>query len=338
VKGRIALLLLLTANAHAAPDGLKISCENRLLRNSADCCWPGQAWSPWLAACVGAPACPSGFEARGDTCWLSCGEGRVADQETGGHCCWRGQVWSHEREECVGVPVCPPGYGARGQRCAPGCRSGQRASEDTAGHCCWPEQVWSERREECVGIPRCPGEYEVQGETCVVAAAPMVVQEPPRSVGRVRFVAAERDDRYQVRVQGHTCVTPCELELEARGSRVTFAGAAEFEHAIRVVPGEQRAVIRHRKTIVQTAGAFLLALGVGAIAATVALASDFARAGGVGVASMGALLTVGIIGAGSGVGMLIGAGYTDIKMEVQSDEREVGRRPLRAARGAIFSF
>ena len=32
------------------------------------CCWPGQVWSSLRSTCVGAPQCPSGFAASGETC------------------------------------------------------------------------------------------------------------------------------------------------------------------------------------------------------------------------------------------------------------------------------
>src|SRR5258708_5955019 len=80
----------------------------RLVRDTKDCCWPGQTWSTEVAACVGAPACPEGFDSRGETCVRLCNFGQIVDEDTKGHCCWQAQVWSRELATCIGTPVCPP--------------------------------------------------------------------------------------------------------------------------------------------------------------------------------------------------------------------------------------
>ncbi len=105
---------LVSLGAHAAcPTGKQISRDTR-----GHCCWPGQAWSSIRNECVGTPKCPTGLNARGESCEpIQCPDGKTISKDTAGQCCWPNQVWSEEKSHCVGVPKCPDGYEARKQHC-----------------------------------------------------------------------------------------------------------------------------------------------------------------------------------------------------------------------------
>jgi len=63
----VTLLLVGVGGASAAaadcPAGQAVSADT-----AGHCCWPAQAWSPARAACVGAPRCPTGMQASGESC------------------------------------------------------------------------------------------------------------------------------------------------------------------------------------------------------------------------------------------------------------------------------
>jgi hypothetical protein len=51
------------ADGQGCPPGQAISGDT-----AGHCCWPGQAWAQSRAACIGAPSCPTGFSAAGESC------------------------------------------------------------------------------------------------------------------------------------------------------------------------------------------------------------------------------------------------------------------------------
>lgn len=63
-----ALLLSLVLLAPAAA-AAQVVCPYGLVPvDSTHCCWPGQGYAPEKQTCVGAPKCPAGLMAYGDTC------------------------------------------------------------------------------------------------------------------------------------------------------------------------------------------------------------------------------------------------------------------------------
>ncbi len=126
--GRVlALVGVLATPADVAAQG----CPAGQLRHAdteGNCCWPDQAWNG--SRCVGAPDCPAGMAAVGDTCEASrcpgaqvpigdicCESGQIASR---GNCCWPGQGWLSSKGRCVGTPTCPPGTTATGDACSSG--------------------------------------------------------------------------------------------------------------------------------------------------------------------------------------------------------------------------
>jgi hypothetical protein len=277
-------------------------CEERLQRDTEGCCWPGQEWSAPLRACVGAPACPAGFVARGEACFRDCKGGLVADEDTGGHCCWPEQVWSQERGECVGTPACPAGMSAYGERCVPGCVGGRVANEDTAGHCCWPGQAWSRRRGACVGTPRCLRDWFAVGETC----AP----RPPSADRATVTFLADRGEHFRVQAQGQSCQTPCDLELNAGRVRLELSGTRDFSYEVTIAPGATTARI-HLSRRWQYTGFAGFALGIGLLLGGYAYSTDYFHDGG----GLAALVVAGFLALGSGVTVLCSGGSTEIVLE-----------------------
>lgn len=164
------------------PEGARCT-EGRVPDATGHCCFAGQVWGEQSGRCRGAPRCPSGTIAEGETCAIGCEQGmqRAGD---GVHCCWPGQEWSGATRECIGVATCPEGYelGPDGCIALRLCEPGKVAVD--ADHCCWPGQHWmmrdaaDEDAAGCGGAPTCPAPMIAQGDGCF----------PP---GQLR----ERDDR-----------------------------------------------------------------------------------------------------------------------------------------------
>jgi hypothetical protein len=156
--------------------------EGRVPDTTGHCCFAGQVWGEQSGRCRGAPRCPSGTIAEGETCAIDCEQGmqRAGD---GVHCCWPAQEWSGATRECIGVATCPEGYelGPDGCIALRLCEPGKVAVD--VDHCCWPGQHWMMRDDGeagCAGAPACPAPMIAQGDGCF----------PP---GQLR----ERDDRVE---------------------------------------------------------------------------------------------------------------------------------------------
>ena len=280
-----------------APPACDPSFGSSAMSDGRSCCWRGQWWSPEAQACVGAPACPSGFVAVAERCLSSCADGQKMTDETAGHCCWPGQVWATGQARCVGTPVCPPGRGARGEDCVAGCPPGQLADEDTAGHCCWPDQAWSNRRNACVGIPACPRGLMALDDACApLGAAPPSDREwteavpplaaparptppfvgPPApsrvspaqtSMSAAATVAitilSERPaDSYLVDYGGsEPCATPCDVHVKPGKMHLRVFGDSRFTSTVSI---EQPSTVRLYRRLqgYLAAGGFLIAAGV----------------------------------------------------------------------------
>jgi hypothetical protein len=95
------------------PDGKAISSDT-----SGHCCWAGQVWSS--GRCVGIPtSCPEPriVANQEQECMLpQCPAGMLRGADKA-HCCWPGQAWSKSRQVCVGFPNCPKGFEVDGEGC-----------------------------------------------------------------------------------------------------------------------------------------------------------------------------------------------------------------------------
>ncbi len=156
--------------------------DGRVPDATGHCCFAGQVWGEQSGRCRGAPRCPAGTLAEGETCAIDCEQGmqRAGD---GVHCCWPGQEWSGATRECIGVAACPEGFelGPDGCHALRLCEPGKLAVD--ADHCCWPGQHWMLRDDGeagCSGVPACPAPMIARGDACF----------PP---GQLR----ERDDRVE---------------------------------------------------------------------------------------------------------------------------------------------
>ncbi len=144
-------------------------CDDlKVLDPTGHCCFPGQTWGEQSGRCRGAPRCPTGTVAEGESCGMQCEEGmqRAGD---GVHCCWPGQEWSGATRECIGVASCPEGFelGPDGCHALRLCEPGMLATD--AEHCCWPGQHWGVRedgRAGCAGSPSCPAPMVARAEGC----------------------------------------------------------------------------------------------------------------------------------------------------------------------------
>lgn len=65
----VALLALFPRSAHAQNTSVRCTGGRvSSLRTAGRCCWPGQNWARREARCSGAPRCPEGLAAEGDSC------------------------------------------------------------------------------------------------------------------------------------------------------------------------------------------------------------------------------------------------------------------------------
>jgi hypothetical protein len=353
VQGPLFLFVALrAATAAAAPTAVWAppACDPALGAGAASaagviaCCWPGQWWSPEQARCVGAPGCPGGFTAVGESCVATCPDGQQITEETGGHCCWKGQVWSLQRARCVGIPECPPGRGARGEECVPGCPPGQSASEDTGGRCCWPGQAWSTRRQTCVGIPLCPGPLVAGGESCVSRAVPAAPSAPtaiatplpsvappiapavtarkeqrPRKEAApeaptvdVRIVAERPADSLLVEYGGATpCTTPCNVEVPRGKLHLSVFGDARFATDVDVPRSSTLRVYRSRGGY-RTAGGVLLAAAIVSALSSTSLYFMVHEPGTLGIAIGLDVLAATFLG--TGIGLVAVAGHDGVRV------------------------
>ncbi len=263
--------------ADKCPDGQTVTADTR-----GHCCFPEQVWSTIRSACVGAPRCPAGFEAHGESCAVA------------------------EPYEMLAPP--PPR--------APACPNGQSITDETEGHCCWAEQLWSTPTASCVGAPRCPAGLVARGETCVDPAAPLPprpltpstppppVVVTPRRVA-IAFAAEQTGDRYQVSVAGATCTTPCTLAIEPGRARVSVkADSVEWSQDL-TIPWQPSTVrLAHGRRIGVVLGPALLLLGAADVAIGAylfTLSGDFREHG---VAGLACVLS-GAVGIGVGIAELV---------------------------------
>jgi hypothetical protein len=157
-----------TTPSPGAPSESARCTEGRVPDATGHCCFAGQVWGEQSGRCRGAPRCPSGTLAEGETCAIDCEQGmqRAGD---GVHCCWPGQEWSGATRECIGVATCPEGYelGPDGCIALRLCEPGKVAVD--ADHCCWPGQHWMLRDDGeagCAGAASCPSPMIRRGDGC----------------------------------------------------------------------------------------------------------------------------------------------------------------------------
>lgn len=197
------------------------------------------------------------------------------------------------RFSLLAIAVALVAFEARGETCPPG----QVKNEDTRDHCCWPNQVWSGKRQACVGIPLCPAPLAVDGETCKGATPPPAETAKPQAVQAQPVAplqpAAQPAPSPQPGAHEPAAVPPPPPPVQPAPPPVLLQPAPQgAPPPVGVQPAPQPVYLPPNAVFVNVApapatktvyvqqpgkivtGAFLLALAVGAIGASVPLWQD----------------------------------------------------------------
>jgi hypothetical protein len=287
----------LTARAQSCPSGQTVGPDT-----AGHCCWPQQAWSNARGTCVGVPACPGGFETRGESCVAGpeCPAGQQMTEETHGHCCWLGQVWSTSRGLCIGIPMCPANLRVSGETCVT-----TQATPPTPAPAPVPTPT--------------PTPTPAPMPTPGMQSTPSVAPPPPASLPKfaIRFEPRASQDVFRISADGRSCTTPCTLDLPPGDLQVHVdAGARALDSALKVPGSASTVAVSYPSRASYAVGGALLALGL----ADTAVGIYFAAAGGFnGHEAVGAVnIVLGTAAAIVGIVNLASAGRARLELRSSS--------------------
>lgn len=248
----LLLVAALSAAAHAAPVcpvGQTITTDT-----AGHCCWPGQAWSKSRAACVGIPECPMGTQAQGESCVAAaCAPGQAVTADTHGHCCWPAQVWSEQRGVCVGIPQCPSGTIANGEQCVvtqSPVNAPPSAYYSTSQNAYPPPQSAYYPPPQNAYAP--PNAY----------ATPSNVPVDPSLRVPVEFLPANKENKYNIVIQGTGCTAPCTLMLAPGATELRTTGAGQITEFLTVPAVPSTVKMQHFTLKEVIGGAVMTPVGI----------------------------------------------------------------------------